>query len=376
MWRRRLQAESCFKTGQRAALAGRLTEAEAAFDRALAICPDFAPAVLHKAIVLADRSDHRRALDWAGRAVALAPRRAAYRIVQGRVAYDAGNDPAAAAAFDAACRLSPSNRLAAAYRLLVRIRRGLPRPEDDDLDGLDRLLSSTHPAFQARWLALCETALAALAPRSRSLALQMIGAAHLTPQSEASSVFYQRWWRGWRAFAARATAFGRARREAWALEREAEAHLKAAHLDAALDCLERALAVHGRNDDLADRYLDLCLYRGRYGPILEELGSAADRDDLEQLATRPSGAQAAAQIDGLILLALVRFHQGRWPAAISLFGAAAGADRHDYLAPYFLGVALLAVQRPREALAWFTRALGVINPQVARLRLQEWRRCR
>ena len=378
MWRT-VHAEMLLRRGQHAIQAGRLDQARDALERALAVRADFAPAILYKAVALGERGDHGEALAWAGRAVALVPRRAAYRLIQGRLAYDAGNDEAAAQSFEEAIRLSPDNRLAAAYRLLVRIRRSLPGPEAADLDALDRLLVNTNPSFQARWLILCEDGLAAFAPHGRSLALQMIGATYLDSPPDVPSTFYQRWWRELKAFGEQLNNFSAARRETQVLRQEIGVRLKAGDGQGALDCLEGAIEHLGREGDLSDLYLDLCLYQGRYGSILEDLGSETDIRGLEDLAARRNepgmGRKVDAEIQRLTILGLVRFHQGRWQGAVRLFEAVAAADPRDYIAPYFLGAAHLAAHRPRPAREWFARAVAVVNPGISGLRLQEWRRC-
>ncbi len=356
-----------------------MNQARDAFERALTLRADFVPAILYKAVVLGEGGDHGEALDWAGRAVALAPRRAAYRLIQGRLAYDAGNDEAAARSFEEAIRLSPDNRLAAGYRLLVRIHCSLPGPEAAGLDALDRLLVNTSSAFQARWLVLCETALGTFAPHGRSLALQMIAASYLDSPPDGPSPFYQRWWRALKAFGERLNNFSAARRETRALRQEIGQCLKAGDGQGALHRLEKAIERSGGDEDLSDQYLDLCLYQGRYGPILEDLGSETDIQGLEDLAARQDepgmGRKVDAEIQRLTILALVRFHQQRWQIAIRLFEAVAAADPRDYIAPYFLGAAHLAAHRPQAAREWFARAVALINPEICRLRLQEWRRC-
>ena len=378
MWRT-LNAEIHLKRGQGAARAGRFAVADAAYDRALEHAPDFTPALMYKAIGLGEAGALREALIWADRAVVLAPKRPAYRLVQGRLAYDAGFGDLAAEAFAAACRLSPTNRLAAAYGMLVRIRERLPHPEPSDLDTLEIILKNTNAPFQARWLVLCETALQSFAPRSRTLALQMIAGSHLEGLSRTPVLLYQRWWHGLRDLAGRASGLSAKQRAVRDVERRANARLKADDVDGAVDCLGQAMGQGLDDEGLMELYLDLCLFRGRHAPILQSIGDESEIEALEGLAARRTGQSAQRQIDAqihqLTVLAIVRFHQGRAAEAISLFEAVAAGDPLDYLAPYFLGASHLAIHAPESARRWFEKAAAVINPEIACLRLREWRRC-
>jgi tetratricopeptide (TPR) repeat protein len=360
------QAERLLGKGQRAAAAGDAVAALAFYDRALARCADYAPAHLYRALSLSAQQDHAAAAASARQAVKRDPQRPAYRLMQGVVAYDAGDLAVAMEAFEIACKMSPANRLAAAYARLTAIRRELPRPDPGHLAALETLMASTNPAFQARWLVLCESALAGSRPKARTLAEQMIAGtcleapAVLRPSLGGARI--SRW-------LSAPGGFTPARRATLALVRRAEARLAAGDSEEALELLAAALRQRPGADDLLDRYLDLCLYRGHYEPILEQVGS---REEIQSLERQP-GARAAAGSNALLLLGLVRCHQKNVDAAIPLLEAAAAADPLDYLAPYFLGVCRLSA--PWAARQWFQKAVSLLNPDIAALRLAEWRRC-
>ena len=89
----------------------------------------------------------------------------------------------------------------------------------------------------------------------------------------------------------------------------------------------------------------------------------------------PSAGPADEQGVLVVMLAVVRFHQGDLPTAEPLFTAAAAADPLDWLAPYFLGACRLARGDAPGARDRFARALGVPNPDIVRRRLEEWQRC-
>jgi len=361
-------AERLVGRGQRAAAAGDPAAAVAFYDRALARCADHAPAHLYRALSLSALQDHCAAAASVQQAVKREPRRPAYRLLQGVVAYDAGDLPGAIDAFRAAVRLSPANRLAAAYARLAAIRRDLPRPDPGHLAALETLMASTNPAFQARWLVLCESALADGQPKGRSLAEQMIAATYLGGAAEARQPLWaariSRWFSALGGFTP-------ARRAALALARQAEARLAAEDVDGALELLALALQQRPGAEDLLDCYLDLCLYQGSYEPILRQVGTD---EEIQRLEGQPD-AQAAAGADALLLLGLVRFHQKSVDAAMALLEAAAAADPRDYLAPYFLGVSFLLAADLPAARQWFQKAVSQINPSIAALRLAEWRRC-
>ena len=372
---RSLRAEVFLHRGQNAARAGRFAAAVAAYDRALAIFPDFAPAHLYRATSLSALGDHVAARAAARQAVVLQPDRAAYRLFQGTVAYDAGCDDRACETFAAASRLAPANRLAAAYHRLARIRRSLPRPAPDDLDNLKTLLNSTNAAFQGRWLVLCETQLLRLSPRSRTLAEQVIAEDYLDPPSARRRSFYDRWSAG----LARLADLTPARRAARTLQGQGDARLADGDLHGALDCYAKALERRPDVEDLLDKYLDLCLYCGRFAPILQQLGADADIEALARLAARRKEPEVQCQVDAqthlLAMLAIVRFHQNDPAAAADLFEAAAAGDPQDHIAPYFLGACHLALEAPDTARVWFQKAVSVPNPGIARRRLEEWHRC-
>ncbi len=364
------RAERLLGKGQRAAAAGDPETALGWYARALAECPDYAPACLYRALSLSARQEHAAAAASARQAVDLAPRQPAYRLVQGIVAYDAGEIPAAIEAFNVARQMSPANRLAAAYAHLAAIHRDLPRPDPERLDALEPLMASTNAPFQARWLVLCESALAGGTFRGRSLAEQMIAAAYLeNVQGEAPP---------WKRWAGRVSGWVDAlgsltprRRSALLLARQAEARLADGDRDGALDQLSAALQQHPGAGRLSELYLDLCLYQGRYAPILDHLGTA---EEIQRLERQPD-ARTDAGSDLLMLLGLVRLHQGNIEAAVPLLEAAALADPLDYLAPYFLGVGRLATGSPEMARQCFQKAVSRINPDIGVLRLKEWRRC-
>ena len=372
---RSLRAEAFLHRGQIAARAGRYAAAVAAYDRALAIFPDFAPAHLYRATSLSALGDHAAARAAARQAVVLQPHRAAYRLFQGTVAYDAGRDDRACETFAAASRLAPANRLAAAYHRLARIRRSLPTPAPADMDHLKTLLNSTNAAFQGRWLVLCETQLRILSPRSRTLAEQMIAEDYLDPPSVSRRPFYDRWGTG----LARVADLTPARRATRTLQRRGDDRLADGDLQGALDCYAQALERRPDVDDLLDKYLDLCLYCGAFAPILRQLGADADIDALARLAARRKAPEVQCEVDAqahlLAMLAIVRFHQGDPAAAADLFEAVAASDPQDHIAPYFLGACHLALEAPDTARAWFQKAVSVPNPSIARRRLEEWHRC-
>lgn len=365
------RAERLLGKGQRAAAAGDPAAALAFYDQALARCADYAPAHLYRAISFSMQQDHAAAAAGVRQAVRLDPQRAAYRLVQGIVAHDAGRLPAAIEAFDAAHKMSPANRLAAAYVRLAAIRQNLPRPHTADLAALETLMASTNAAFQARWLVLCESALAGGRPRGRTLAEQMIAATYLGAPAEAPQPLPMGWTARMSRWKSTLGAYTPTRRAALALARQAEARLAAGDCDGALEKLAAALQQRPGAEHLLDRYLDLCLYQGRYAPILEQVGT---REEIQRLERQPD-VPTAAGANALLLLGVVRFHQGSIAAAIPLLEAAAAADPLDYLAPYFLGVGFLSAADLPAARQWFQKAVSQINPNIAALRLAEWRRC-
>lgn len=356
--------------GQRAAAAGDPAAALVFYDHALAGCADHAPAHLYRALSLGMLQDHSAAAASAAQAVKRDPRRPAYRLVQGIVAYDAGDLSAALEAFQTAVRLSPTNRLAAAYACLAEIRRDLPRTDPARLAALAPLVASTNAAFQARWLVLCESALAEGLPEGRTLAEQMIAATYLGAPAEGRQTLPTDWTGRISRWKFVLGAFTPARHTALALARQAEERLAAGDCDGALEKLAAALQRRPAAEYLLDRYLDLCLYRGRYAPILEQLGTA---EEIQRLERQPDAHGAGG--NALLLLGVVRFHQKSPDAAIPLLEAAAAADPLDYLAPYFLGASCLLAADPPTARQWFQRAVSQINPNIAALRLAEWRRC-
>ncbi|MEE4608663.1 MAG: tetratricopeptide repeat protein [Desulfobacteraceae bacterium] len=361
------RAERLLAKGQRAAAAGDPAAALAFYEHALARCADYAPAHLYRGISFSMQQDHAAAVASVQRAVNRDPQRPAYRLMQGMVAYDAGDLPAAITAFEAASQMSPGNRLAAAYARLAAIRRDLPRPDPGHLAALAALMASANPAFQARWLVLCESALADGRSRGRTLAEQMIAATYLEVPAEPRQPLWagriSRW-------ISTLGGFTPARRAALVLVRQAEMRLAEGDCDGALEKLAAALQQRPGAEHLLDRYLDICLYQGRYAPILDQLGT---QEEIERLAHQPD-VHAAAGGNALLLLGVVRFHQ-KSAAAIPLLEAAAAADPLDYLAPYFLGVSFLCAADLPAARQWFQKAVSQINPNIAALRLAEWRRC-
>jgi tetratricopeptide (TPR) repeat protein len=361
-------AERMLGKGQRAAAADDPAAALAFYDRALARCAGYAPAHLYRAISLSAQQDHAGAAASAQQAVQLDPRRPAYRLVQGIVAYDAGEISTAIETFDAACKMSPANRLAAAYARLAAIRRDLPHPDAVHLAVLEPLMASTNAGFKARWLVLCESALAHRRPPGRTLAVQMIADAYLEVPAASRPSFRATRISRWLSALGAITP---ARRAALSLVWQAEARLAAGDGEGALEKLAAGLQQRPGAEDLLERYLDLCLYQGRYEPILQQVGTA---EEIQRLEHQPD-ARAEAGGYVLLLLAMVRFHQGRITAAVPLLEAAAAADSLDYLAPYFLGVSFLAAEDRPAARQWFQKAVSRLNPDIAVLRLAEWRRC-
>lgn len=369
--RHRLQAEVLLGKGQRAAAAGNMTAALAAYDRALDICPGYAPAHLYRAISLSAQQAHDRAAASVQAAVAIDPRRPAYRLVQGMVAYDAGDISRALASFEEAVRQSPANRLAAACVRLSAIRRDLPAPDPDDLAVLDGLMTSTNAAFQARWLVLCESALNACRPRARTLAEQIIFDTYTAPLHKADRTPSDRlrlWLSRWKAALGALTP---ARRSALALQRQADIRLAAGDWQEATACMGEAVSLIPGATVLKDKYLDLCLYSGQFDPLLSAIGSPAEIGAMESDAS----GQGDAEPYLLAMLGLVRFHQGFFEKAVALLQQAAEGDPLDFSAPYFLGASHVAGQARETARFWFQQAVSLPNPGIGKMRLEEWRRC-
>ena len=365
------QAERLLGKGQRAAAAGDPAAALAFYERALVRCTDYGPAYLYRALGLSAQQDHAAAVASARQAVRLDPRRPAYRLVQGIISYDAGDLTAAMEAFAVACKMSPANRLAAAYAHLAAIRRELPRPDTGRLAALATLMASTNPAFQARWLLLCETVLADSRPKARTLAEQMIAGTCLEAPTATGPLFLRNWKMRLSRWVSVLGGVRPARRAAQALVWQAEERLAAGDGEGALEKFAAALRQRPGAEDLTDRYLDLCLHQGRYEPILQQVGTD---EEIRRLEGQPN-TQAEAGGNVLLLLGVVRFHQGNIPAAIPLLEAAAASDALDYLGPYFLGVSFLSVEDSQTARRWFQKAVSRLNPNIAVLRLAEWRRC-
>jgi tetratricopeptide (TPR) repeat protein len=365
------QAERLLGKGQRAASAGDAAAALAFYDRALARCADYAPAHLYRALSLSAQQDHAAAAASARQAVKRDPQRPAYRLMQGVVAYDAGDLAVAMEAFEIACKMSPANRLAAAYARLTAIRRELPRPDPGHLAALETLMASTNPAFQARWLVLCESALADSRPKARTLAEQMIAGTCLEAPTAAGPLFLRNWKMRLSRWFSVLGGVSPARRAALVLVWQAEERLAAGDGEGALEKFAAALQQRPGAEALMDRYLDLCLHQGRYEPILQQVGTD---EEVRRLEGQPN-TQAEAGGNVLLLLGVVRFHQGNIAAAISLLEAAAASDALDYLGPYFLGVSFLSAEDSQAARQWFQKAVSRLNPNIAALRLAEWRRC-
>lgn len=361
------QVQRLFRQGQRAVDAGDAAGGLRRYDQALALAPDFAPARLYRALGLGRMARHHEALAEADRAVALAPRRPAYHLFRGMVAYDAGENRTAADAFGEAHRLAPSNRLAAAYRHLTRIDQGRPEVDPARIEELKAELPYANAGFGARWLLCCEDELMHRYPQSRTLALQLIEETLIRPAMTGSA--RHRMTQGL-ARMGNAVALTPGRRRARRAARQGDACLAAGDLDGAIRRYAEALTYRPEWEPLQEKHLDLCLYRGAWEPLMERLSAFGD---ITRIEARP---EAADEQTGLaLLLAVVRYHQAERRIAERLFEAAVEADPLDYVAPYFLGLCRLARDDRQTAREWFQQALGLLNPDIVRRRLEEWQRC-
>jgi len=377
------QTERWFRKGLRLAAGSLFSDSLEAFDRALSLAPDYAPAQVHKALSLSALKRFDEALDTAQDAVAAAPANAVHRLWYGVIAYDAGRWTSAASAFAEGRHLAPDNRLLAAYHLLAT----LQLPEARAADVLAELapeINIVNAAFQGRFLVCCETALHAFGAEARTLAQQLIYETYFGPPPDLSARL-ERFGLKVGALLDTVTAVTPRRREARRHAREGDRNMAAGELQAALDAFHQALALRPDWESLLDKYLDLSLYLGHGRVLLDRMAQMGDIDTLRDKVAayhavrgnpdkgRPPNLDP--DLPFLTMLGVVEYHMGRLRQAQRWLEPVAASDPRDYIAPYFLGLVLLRAGSADMARPHFQQAAGVVNPDMALKRLNEWQRC-
>ena len=112
------EAELQIRNGIRLAHAGRREEAVTVLSAALQVMPDGPFGHLHLALALSAGGRCGEARQHVEKALAMDSERPAFHLLAGRVYFDAGDCPAAEAAFTRALQLNPRNDLARGYRTL------------------------------------------------------------------------------------------------------------------------------------------------------------------------------------------------------------------------------------------------------------------
>ena len=373
-----IQAEFLFRKGQKQAKAGKWEKSISYFDRVLSLKPKNRGAFLYKAISLSKQNKFDEALSIIGESISLQPDNHANYLIRGMVYYDSGEYDKALGDFEESLNLSPENPLLKCYIALTLLKKN--EKVKQAYAALLNDIQNTNPEFKARFMVLCESFLLQHKKDSMSLEDTMFHESYFKEKTFVSK-FFDRWsYKLNQVYVFLFYIFNSTKRKHYVHCLNAEQRLHDGNLIKSIEEYKKALNYLYEYNDALDALLKIYFYQKEYESIAECFAKLKEYKKVLNLLSRKDVVEKSKEsiISELknhlpLVLSLGHYYSrtGNYREAINIFKITAVNFSDEFYYNYHLGLSYLGANYQEKALTYFLKAFQKINPNVAKLRLEE-----
>jgi tetratricopeptide (TPR) repeat protein len=244
-------------------------------------------------------------------------------------------------------------------------------------------IQSTNPEFKARFMVFCESFLLQHKKYSMSLDDTMFDESYLKERKIASK-FFSKWsFKLNQVYAFLIYIFNSTKRKYYVHCIDAEQRLKEGDLKRSIEEYKKALNYYYEYNDAFDELLKIYFYQKEYKSIAECFAKLKEYKKVLKLlshedAVEKSKESIIAELKNHIPLVIALGHYyyrlGEYRKAINIFNIAVFKFSDAFYYKYQLGLSYLGANNLKKALIYFEKAFQKINPDVAKLRLDEMMR--